>query len=140
MTALVITATSIIPVANAHTVISQTGDLAGETITQGMMVLKVSGKWMKADSNDTAALAEASGMAVNAASLNQPITVVIGDVDMGSILTIGEFYILSATAGAIEPVGDQGTSVYATLVGGALSATRMRVRPFALGVLTPSGG
>lgn len=142
MTTLTITAANVVPVAGAHNIVSGQLDVAGETVTAGGSAYKSStdGKWYKADANDTAAKAECLGVFANSASTNQPVTVVTGRVAYGAILEAGKIYVVSNTAGGIDPVDDLGTSAYTTVVGYGLSTTVMNVQPFASGVQTPSGG
>ncbi len=117
MTNLTITAASVVAGANAAT----EGGTAGEAITAGQAVYKSSTtkKWMLADSNSaTAEARQAGGIALNAASLNQPVDVQKGgDITIGATLTAGTAYYLSDTAGAICPVADVGAGEYVCLLG-----------------------
>lgn len=111
---------------------------SGETITAGKAVYKASTsrKWMLADSNGTPAEARAaSGIALNGASLNQPLAVLeSGDVTIGATLTPGVAYYLSDTPGGICPVADVGTGESVCLLGIAKSATVLGVSIQAPGV------
>lgn len=90
---------------------------AGEAITRGQPVYKTSGgSLMLADNDDTAAKSVAVGIALNDAASGQPCNYV-GEDDTftpGATLTIGEVYVVSATAGGIAPIGDLTTGDYAT--------------------------
>jgi hypothetical protein len=133
MTDLVITAANVVAADNA---VKETA-LAGETIAAGKSVYKsASKKWMLADSNSaTAAAKTAGGIALNSASLNQPLTVMKGgDVTIGATLTAGATYFLSDTAGGICPDADVGTGENVCQLGVAKSASVLSVKIFAPGV------
>ena len=127
MADITITAASVVPGTNART---ETGT-AGETITAGKAVYKSSttNKYMLADSNSaTAEARQATGIALNGASLNQPVTVVKGgDVTIGATVTAGTAYYLSDTPGGICPVADIGAGEYVCLLGIAKSTTVLTV-------------
>lgn len=127
MADLTITAADVIAGQNAKV----SHGTAGETITAGQAVYKstTSRKWMKADSNGTLAEARtAGGIALNGASLNQPIAVLEGgDVTIGATLTPGVAYYLSDTAGGICPVADVGAGENVCLLGMAKSASVLAV-------------
>lgn len=110
---------------------------AGETITAGQWVVKdpTSKKYVKADSNSaTAALRTPDGVALNGASLNQPLAIATrGDVTIGGTLTAGVAYYMSDTAGGMCPVADVGTGEYSCVVGMAKSTTVLTVN------IQPSG-
>ncbi|MCV9965461.1 hypothetical protein OIU34_26640 [Pararhizobium sp. BT-229] len=117
MANLTITAASVVAGANA----AIEGGTAGEAITAGQAVYKSSTtkKWMLADSNSaTAEARQATGIALNAASLNQPIDVQKGgDITIGATLVPGTAYYLSDTPGAICPLADVGSGEYVCLLG-----------------------
>lgn len=139
MADLTITAGNVVPAVDATI---QVG-IAGEAITAGqpLYLNSATQRLLKADANDTAALADVVGVAVNSASTGQPVSYcTLGNVVFGSIITQGEIYILSDTAGGIAPVADQGASEFVTIIGVGVNATTMRVRPWATGISTPSGG
>lgn len=127
MADLTITPTSVVRGANART---ETGT-AGETIGAGKAVYKSSttGLYMLADSNSaTAEARQATGIALNGASVNQPLTVVKGgDVTIGATMTAGTAYYLSDTPGGICPVTDVGAGEYVCLIGLAKSTTVLTV-------------
>lgn len=115
----------------ANVVASQTASVkpgtAGETIAAGKAVYfsSVSKKWMLADSNSfTPEARRAAGVALNGASLNQPIAVQSdGDITIGATLVPGTAYYLSDTPGGICPLADVGAGEYVCLLGLAKSAT-----------------
>lgn len=127
MTDIVITSTAVVAGSNSS---SEVGT-AGETIAAGKPVYKNSTtkKWMLADTNSATAEARtAGGIALNGASLNQPVSVhKHGDLTIGATLTTGVAYYLSATAGGICPAADLTTGDYPCLVGMAKSASVLAV-------------
>ncbi|MGY6251637.1 hypothetical protein ACXIUS_29615 [Bosea thiooxidans] len=100
---------------------------AGETITAGQAVYlsSTSKKWMLADSNSaTAEARQAKGIALNGASLNQPVSVqTSGDIIIGGTLTAGTAYYLSETPGGIQPAADLAAGEFVCLLGLAKSTT-----------------
>lgn len=112
--------------------------LAGETIAAGKAVYKAaSKKWMLADNNSATAGAKvAGGIALNGASLNQPLTVIkSGDLNMGgAVLTAGATYFLSDTAGGICPDADVGAGENVCQLGVAKTTSVLAVRISAPGV------
>lgn len=127
MADLSITAASVIAGDNA----GRASGIAGETITAGKAVYLAAAtkKWMLADSNSaTAEARRATGIALNGASLNQPINVATGgDITIGATLTAGTAYYLSDTPGGICPVADIGTGEYVCLLGLAKSTSVLAV-------------
>lgn len=95
---------------------------AGETIAQGQPVyLKTSdSKYWKADANASADTAKAVGIALTPASANGYLVIQEGSgglINLGATLTVGETYVVSATAGAIAPIGDLTTGDYPCILG-----------------------
>lgn len=123
MADLTITASAVLPGSNAS--ISQ--GTAGETITAGKAVYlaAASKKWMLADSDSaTAEARKAVGIALNGASLNQPVAVqTAGDITLGAVLTAGTAYYASDDAGGICPVADLASGDYVCLLGLAKSTS-----------------
>jgi hypothetical protein len=123
MADLVITAANVVAGSNAN---FDTG-LAGETITAGQPVYRdtTTQKWMKADSNSaTSAARQPKGIALNGASLNQPLKVqTLGDITIGAAITAGTSYYLSDTPGGICPFADVGSGEYVCVIGVAKSTT-----------------
>lgn len=122
MTDISITAANVVKGANAKT---EQGT-AGETITQGQPVYldTSTNLYMKADSNSaTAAARQPRGIALNGASLNQPLMIQKdGDITIGATLTAGVTYYLSDTPGGICPLADVGSGEYACIIGIAKTA------------------
>lgn len=102
---------------------------AGEAITAGKTVYLASTtkKWMLADSNSaTAEARKAIGIALNGASLNQPITVHTGgDITLGAVLVAGSAYYLSETPGGIQPSADLALGEAVCLLGLAKSTSML---------------
>lgn len=123
MTALSVTAANVVAGSDA---VRDTGT-AGAAITAGQALYydQTTAKWALADTNSaTAAARVASAIALNSASLNQPISVQKGgDLTIGATMTAGLAYYLGGTAGAIVPVGDLTTGDYPEIIGIAKSAT-----------------
>lgn len=113
---------------------------AGESITQGMPVyLKSSdSKYWKADANASSDTAAAVGIALTPADADGYFTMATsGPVDLGATLTVGETYVVSATAGAIAPIGDLTTGDYPTHLGVATAADKLVLNIYASGVAKP---
>lgn len=123
MADLSITSSAVIAGANAS--VSQ--GTAGETITAGKAVYlaAASKKWMLADSDSaTTEARKAVGIALNGASLNQPVAVQTGgDITLGAVLTAGTAYYASDDAGGICPVADLASGDYVCLLGLAKSTS-----------------
>lgn len=124
MADLTITATNVVAGSNARTV----HGVAGVAITAGQVVYldsATTGKWQLADNNAASAAArQPHGIALNSASLNQPIAVQTdGPITIGATLTAGVAYYLSDTPGGICPVADLATGEYPTVLGMATSTT-----------------
>lgn len=123
MADLTITAASVIAGSNA---ITEHGT-AGAAITAGQLVYKddATGKYLLADADSaTAAARQPRGIALNTASDGQPMTIArSGDITLGSVLTAGTAYYLSATPGGIAPLADLAAGDYVCLLGLAKSAT-----------------
>ncbi|MBY3255576.1 hypothetical protein HFO09_07705 [Rhizobium laguerreae] len=110
---------------------SAVSGVAGETIAAGKAVYQSSTtkKWMLADSNSaTAEARQAKGIALNGASLNQPIAIHKGgDLTIGATLTAGQALYLSDTPGGLCPLADVGSGEYLCLIGLAKSTTVLDV-------------
>ena len=127
MADLTITAASVLAGANA----TKKEGLAGETLVAGKAVYQAAAtkKWFLADSNSaTAEVRRAVGITLNAASLNQPVSVqTSGDITIGATLTAGVALYLSDTPGGICPVADIGSGEFVCLLGLAKSATVLAI-------------
>ncbi len=107
--------------------------VSGGALTAGAAIYKDSNdsnKLKLADANLGLASAQVVGVALHAASTDQPIEFATGgDLTFGGGLTAAVVYIASATAGNIAPVADLTTGWYSTVVGVAISSTVMRLKP-----------
>ncbi len=136
MADLTITAANIIPVSGYQ---FEDGN-AGETITRGMAVYKKESdsKWYKAQHDGTVAEAAAKGIALQDAGANQPLRVQTGgSLGFGAILSVGQIYCVSATAGGICPYSDVGAADYVTLLGVASTTSNLLLKIFPSGVTIP---
>lgn len=112
--------------------------LAGATITAGQAVyLDTAGVLQLADCDSATAAARAPlGIALNGGATGQPITYIKGgDLTLNAVLTKGDRYYLSATAGGIAPEADMtGSGKDVVLIGIARSTTVLAVLNLALGI------
>lgn len=139
MTDISITAANVVAGSGA----SVEGGIAGETITAGKVVYldaATTGKWLLADSDAAGAAARGNGrigIALNGASLNQPIDVQTeGEVTIGGTMTAGLDYYLSDDPGGICPQADLASGDYVTLVGVATTTAILKLRFTYSGVST----
>ncbi len=138
MADLTITAATIQPATvTGYPTATKTG-VAGETITAGQSVYinsSDSNKIYKSDANASSAAAAAVGIAMHGATSGQPITYCTeGALAFGAILTAGQYYVASATAGGIAPTADLTTGWYSTLLMWGYTTSTAIVRPTATGV------
>lgn len=102
---------------------SQSGDetvVAGATIARGDACYLDSTDSNKAKLCDANAVATSAfkGIALNDAADEQPLTLwTSGNLGVGTVLTIGEVYVVSATAGKIAVIADLLSGEYVTLIG-----------------------
>lgn len=127
MADITITAANVVAGSNS----TRENGTAGETITAGQAVYKdaATNKYKLADTDSaTAAVRQPRGIALNGASLNQPVAVLTsGDITIGATLVAGDPYFLSGTAGGICPHADVEAGDYPCLIGVATSTTVLRV-------------
>lgn len=115
---------------------------AGEALTAGQAVYvnASDGKIYKADANATGKDA-AVGIALNAASAGQPVTVQkTGSITFGGSGAVGDIVCLSATAGGMCPSGDLTTGDKVTPIGVLLTATSLVILlggPYSSGATKP---
>lgn len=108
----------------------------GETVTQGQPGYKKAsdGLYYKADANASSATAAALGVFVTGASTNgYALLCRSGSYLAGATLTVGETYVVSATAGGIAPLSDVTTGWYVTILGVASSASTLALSIFRSG-------
>lgn len=128
MADLTITAANVVAGSNAK----KTSGIAGAAITAGQVVYLDSantGKWQLADTDSaTAAVRQPHGIALHAASLNQPIEVqTAGDITIGATVAAGVVYYLSGTPGGICPVADVASGDYPSVIGMGISTTQIKI-------------
>ncbi|MDX0555542.1 hypothetical protein GOL37_27350 [Sinorhizobium medicae] len=125
MADLVITAASVVAGTNSTRDIGT----AGATITAGQAIYldAATNKWLLSDNNGTGTR-QVHGIALNGASLNQPISIhKAGDITIGATLVAGTDYWLSGTAGGLCARADLTTGMDAVQVGIAKSTTVLAV-------------
>lgn len=97
---------------------------AGAQITQGDSVfLDTSDQLQAAEKSIDAATAAAVGIALNSGEAGQPVTFQSGgEMDVGSVLVIGETYVVGAAPGGIAPIADVVSTEFSTILGIATAA------------------
>lgn len=136
MADLSITAASVVKGANASVV----AGTAGATITAGKTVYldPSDSKYKLADANASATTAALAGVALNGASDGQPISVLTGgNLNPGATVTVGEIYVLSATAGGIAPEADLATGHYVAVLGVGTTTSNIAVQIQISGAVVP---
>jgi len=122
-----ITPANVLPGAGA---VTEAGT-AGETITAGQVVYKdpTSGLYLKSDSDSaTAAVRQPRGIALNGASLNQPLVIQrSGQITIGGTMTAGLAYYNSKTAGGICVLADIASGGYSCVIGLSVSTTVLQI-------------
>lgn len=121
-----ITVGTVTPQPNAQ---KKTGK-AGATITQGQAIYRdpADGLIKLADSNGASAdIRAAIGIALHGAVSGQPLTYQYGgDINIGGLIQ-GLVYCLSETPGGIQPAADLASGEYTTVLGVAISTSRMKM-------------
>lgn len=133
---LTITAANVVPATGYQF----TDGVAGETITRGQTVyLKASdSRWWKSQADGTSAESTVIGIALQDAGAGQPLRVQTGgDLGVGAILTVGQVYVVSATAGGIAPYSDLASTNYVSILGVASSTSNLKLKIFATAVAKP---
>lgn len=103
--------------------------IAGESLLAGKAIYlnAATNKWMLADNNGAGTRA-VGGIALVAASLNQPVTFIkSGDLALGTTLVAGADVWLSGTPGGLAPRADIVTGMDPVLIGIATSTTNINV-------------
>ena len=111
---------------------------AGESITAGQCVYKKAsdGKLWKAQCDGTAAEAAAIGIALHAASADQPLAIQTGGtINIGATVVVGTIYVVSGTAGGIAPWADLATTNYVTILGYGATASTITMDINATGIV-----
>lgn len=135
MADLIITPTNVVAGSNVKT----RQGTAGASVTAGQTVYKdpTDQKYKLADCDSaTPAVRRTTGIALHAASNNQPLLVhTEGPLTIGAALTPGVAYYLSPNPGGICPVADLASGDYPTIIGIATSATVLDVKLHESGVV-----
>ena len=108
----------------------------GETITAGQPLYKspTDGKYYRADA-DVAATARIDGICILGGNANSVgIIQRTGELQMGSILTKGETYVVSVTTGLICPRADLAAGDFISILGVAKSTSVLRLSIAATGI------
>lgn len=135
---LAITAANVLSVAEPPPVIL-TG-VAGAVLGPGQPVYQsaVDNLVYPAQADGAAAEADVQGITLHAAHPGQPIALQsTGKIAVGAILTVGQIYVLSASAGGIAPVSDLVSTNFVTLLGVAVSTSQLTIALLATGVQKP---
>jgi hypothetical protein len=127
MAALTITAANVVAGSNA----TRDNGIAGVAVTAGQAVYRdpTTRKFLLSDADSaTAAANNVDGIALHAASLNQPLAIQkAGDINLGATLAVGTIYVLDSTAGGIAPAADLGVNEFVVVLGVASSASNLRL-------------
>ena len=104
---------------------------AGVTITAGQLVYldPATNKYLLSDNNAVDPNGrKVSGVALNGASLNQPLTILTGgDITIGATVVAGTDYFLSTNPGGIAPRADVITGMNVVMIGLAKSTSVITV-------------
>lgn len=137
MSDITITAANVTPGAGASIV----DGTFGATIAQGKAVYldPDTNKLGLYDANGASAtIRTLYGVALNAGSDGQPAKVQRGgEINLGATLVVGKVYVGSGTAGGIAPVDDLVTGWYTSILGIAVSASRLAMQIQNGGVAVP---
>lgn len=103
--------------------------IAGEAITAGQAVFKATdGEFELCEKDQAVEDAACVGVALANAAPLQPFEYgITGTIDMGSILAVGETYIVGAGPGGLAPEADGVTGNFVTIVGVAISANNLKL-------------
>jgi|694.fasta_scaffold00460_68 hypothetical protein len=113
--------------------------VAGATITQGQPLYESGGQLLLCDNNDGIDKAVVVGISLTPATSGGTVIYALpgSRIDLGATLTVGETYILSATAGAIAPIADLAPSNYLTILGAATDSSTLMFNPLVTNTLKP---
>lgn len=114
---------------------------AGAAITAGQVLyVNGSGQLVPALASGTAAQSTAVGIALNSApGTGQPIVYAPSGttVSFGTVLTVGQIYVVSANTGNIAPAADLVTGNYTVILGVATTTSQLPLNIAASGVTHP---
>lgn len=110
----------------------KTTGTAGASVTAGQVVYldSATNTYKLADTDSaTAAVRSPAGIALHAASANQPLTVLTtGPITIGATVAVGDVYYLSGTAGGLAPAADVAAGDYPCIIGICTSTTVLDVK------------
>jgi len=116
---------------------------AGATIAAGDVVYSDStdsNEYKLAQCDGTAAEAAAVGIALNGAADGQPLRIqTAGNIDPGDTVTVGEVYVVSATAGNIGEIIDLVVGNFPTILGVGTTTGNIQLGINAAGVAAAAG-
>lgn len=101
----------------------------GVAVVQGQVgyLNATTGKYMLAQSDGTAAQAQARGIFVTPAAIDgDAVLSRDGTIDLGATLAKGTTYVVSRTLGGIAPIGDIATGDFVTHLGVAISTSLLQ--------------
>lgn len=113
---------------------------AGEAILAGQSVYldPTTQLYLLARAGGVLGLAAAAGIALNGASLNQPIAVQSdGDITIGGTVVVGQIYVVAAAFGGIAPYSDLVSTNFVTLLAIGLTAAILRMGINVSGIAKP---
>ena len=101
----------------------------GETLAAGDPVYQASDGMVYGADNSTKANANVRGILVTGGVAGVKATLAKGELDVGSVLTANEVYVVSATSKKIAPSSDLATNDWVTIVGIAKSTSLLQIDP-----------
>jgi len=110
----------------------------GESVTHGQPLYFSANKYYKCDAT-SATKANCGVISLGTASTDGWVLALFpgGEYIVGATLTVGMTYVISATSGAIAPIGDLASTNFPTILGTAKTTTTLRFNPDPSGVAKP---
>lgn len=103
-------------------------ETAGETIAAGQVLYRHTDSKLYKALADTAPHAAAVGVALNAATVNQPCTYISsGPYACGATVAVGAFYGVTDTAGGLALLSERATADFVTVVGYGLTTSTLQI-------------
>ena len=140
MADVTVTAAEVLPRTDPKTIYDKSL-LLGAVGTAGQSVYldSTTSTFKLADANASVLTAAAKGVLMVGGAIGQPAIVAIGgSIDPGFTVTVGEFYIVSATAGGIAPIADKATGMVPHLLFVGITASSVTIVNVTLGVAVPA--
>ncbi len=105
--------------------------VAGETLTQGQPFYFVNNQAFKCDALAAANKSAVAGIVTSPALVGEPFSYAVpgSEIDLGATLAVGQVYCVSATSGAICPYADLVSTNRVTILGVAVTASKMLLQP-----------